>query len=25
MLGFHKFCCHVLEFTNSVFSDKKKG
>jgi hypothetical protein len=25
MLGFHKFCCHVLEFTNSVYSDKKKG
>jgi len=25
MLGFHKLCCHVLEFTNSVFSDKKKG
>jgi len=25
MLGFHKLCCHVLEFTNFVFSDKKKG
>jgi hypothetical protein len=25
MLGFHKLCCHVLEFTNYVFSDKKKG
>jgi hypothetical protein len=25
MLGFHKFCCHVLEFTNSVSVTKRKG